>query len=127
MYRNSQKEILRRFCIFWDLKFDTNGGSKIDTVTEWEYSTIDLDEYVPEKEGYKFVGWYADEDLTKAIDKVYLTQDTTVYAKWEKIEEEVSEEPDETEEIKEPETISFKDVKEMIGSMMLFPMRWKMA
>ena len=97
---------------FWDLKFDTNGGSKIDTVTEWEYSTIDLDEYVPEKEGYKFVGWYADEDLTKKIDEVYLTQDTTVYAKWEKIAEEVPEEPDETEEIKETETISFKDVKE---------------
>ena len=97
---------------FWDLKFDTNGGSKIDTVTEWEYSTIDLDEYVPEKEGYKFVGWYADEDLTKEIDEVYLTEDTTVYAKWEKIEEEVPEEPEETEEIKEPETISFKDVKE---------------
>lgn len=97
---------------FWDLKFDTNGGSKIDTVTEWEYSTIDLDEYVPEKEGYKFVGWYADEDLTKKIDEVYLTEDTTVYAKWEKIKEEVPEEPEETEEIKEPETISFKDVKE---------------
>ena len=97
---------------FWDLKFDTNGGSKIDTVTEWEYSTIDLDEYVPEKEGYKFVGWYADKDLDKKIDEVYLTQDTTVYAKWEKIAEEVSEEPDETEEIKETETISFKDVKE---------------
>ena len=97
---------------FWDLKFDTNGGSKINTVTEWEYSTIDLDEYVPEKEGYKFVGWYADKDLDKKIDEVYLTKDTTVYAKWEKIEEEVSEEPDETEEIKETETISFKDVKE---------------
>ena len=55
---------------FWDLKFDTNGGSKIDTVTEWEYSTIDLDEYVPEKEGYKFVGWYADKDLDKKIDEV---------------------------------------------------------
>ncbi|MCI7657175.1 MAG: S-layer homology domain-containing protein [Clostridia bacterium] len=97
---------------FWDLKFDTNGGSKIDTVTEWEYSTIDLDEYVPKKEGYKFVGWYADEDLTKKIDEVYLTEDTTVYAKWEKIAEEVPEEPEETEEIKEPETISFLDVKE---------------
>ena len=97
---------------FWDLKFDTNGGSKIDTVTEWEYSTIDLDEYVPEKEGYKFVGWYADEDLTKKIDEVYLTQDTTVYAKWEKIEEEVSEEPEEVEETEETETISFLDVKE---------------
>ena len=97
---------------FWDLKFDTNGGSKIDTVTEWEYSTIDLDEYVPEKEGYKFVGWYADEDLTKKIDEVYLTQDTTVYAKWEKIAEEVSEEPEEVEKTEETETISFKDVKE---------------
>lgn len=97
---------------FWDLKFDTNGGSKIDTVTEWEYSTIDLDDYVPEKEGYKFVGWYADKDFDKKIDEVYLTQDTTVYAKWEKIAEEVPEEPDETEEIKETETISFKDVKE---------------
>ena len=97
---------------FWDLKFDTNGGSKIDTVTEWEYSTIDLDEYVPEKEGYKFVGWYVDKDFDKKIDEVYLTQDTTVYAKWEKIAEEVPEEPDETEEIKETETISFKDVKE---------------
>ena len=97
---------------FWDLKFDTNGGSDIDTVTEWEYSTIDLDEYVPEKEGYKFVGWYADKDFDKKIDEVYLTEDTTVYAKWEKMEEEVSEEPDETEEIKETETISFLDVKE---------------
>ena len=97
---------------FWDLKFDTNGGSKIDTVTEWEYSTIDLDEYVPEKEGYKFVGWYADEDLTKEIDEVYLTQDTTVYARWEKIEEEVPEESEEVEETEETETISFKDVKE---------------
>lgn len=33
--------------------------------------------YVPEKEGYKFAGWYAD----KKIDEVYLTEDTTVYAK----------------------------------------------
>ena len=97
---------------FWDLKFDTNGGSKINTVTEWEYSTIDLDEYVPEKEGYKFVGWYADKDLDKKIDEVYLTEDTTVYAKWEKIAEEVSEEPEEVEETEETETISFKDVKE---------------
>ena len=97
---------------FWDLKFDTNGGSDINTVTEWEYSTIDLDEYVPKKEGYKFVGWYADKDLTKKIDEVYLTEDTTVYAKWEKIAEEVPEEPEEVEETEETATISFKDVKE---------------
>ena len=97
---------------FWGLKFDTNGGSDIDTVTEWEYSTIDLDKYVPKKEGYKFVGWYADKDFHKKIDEVYLTEDTIVYAKWEKIAEEVPEEPEETEEIKEPVTIPFTDVKE---------------
>lgn len=109
---NWKKKSSGGYVFFWDLKFDTTGGSKIDTVTEWEYSTIDLDEYVPKKEGYKFVSWYADEDLTKKIDEVYLTKDTTVYAKWEKIEEEVPEEPEETEEIKEPETISFLDAKE---------------
>ena len=97
---------------FWGLKFDTNGGSDIDTVTEWEYSTIDLDKYVPKKEGYKFVGWYADKDFHKKIDEIYLTEDTIVYAKWEKIAEEVPEEPEETEEIKEPVTIPFTDVKE---------------
>lgn len=112
IYAKEKKNSSGGSVFFWDLKFDTNGGSKIDTVTEWEYSTIDLDEYVPEKEGYKFVGWYADEDLTKKIDEVYLTQDTTVYAKWEKIEEEVPEEPEEVEETEETETISFKDVKE---------------
>lgn len=97
---------------FWDLKFDTNGGSTIYTITEWEYSTIDLDEYVPEKEGYKFAGWYADKDLTKKVDEVYLTEDTTVYAKWEKIAEEVPEETEEVEETEDTQTISFKDVKE---------------
>ena len=97
---------------YYFVTFDTNDGEDMDKLLKVEYSEISLEDYVPEKEGYKFVGWYADEDLTKKIDEVYLTQDTTVYAKWEKIEEEVSEEPDETEEIKEPETISFLDVKE---------------
>ena len=97
---------------YYFITFDTNGGKDMDKLLKVEYSEIDLEDYVPEKEGYKFVGWYADEALTKEIDEVYLTQDITVYAKWEKIEEEVTEEVEETEEIKEPETISFKDVKE---------------
>ena len=100
---------------YYFITFDTNGGEDMDKLLKVEYSEISLEDYVPEKEGYKFVGWYADEDLTKAIDEVYLTQDTTVYAKWEKIEEEVPEEPEEpeeVEEVEETETISFLDVKE---------------
>ncbi len=81
--------------------FDTNGGKDMDKLVKEEYTRIDLDDYVPEKEGYKFVGWYADEDMTKEIDEVYLTKNITVYAKWEKIEE----------GIKTPETTSFTDVQ----------------
>lgn len=82
---------------FWNLTFDTNGGSKIDTITEWEYTTIDLDDYIPERDGYRFVGWYADEELTEAIDEVYLLEDTTVYAKWERILSEDNQDEEETE------------------------------
>ncbi len=104
---------------YYFVTFNTNGGEDMDKELKEEYTGIDLDDYVPEREGYKFVGWYADEDLTKKIEEVYLTKDTTIYAKWEKIEEEDTENSDEhneTEEItgesEENETVSFTDVKE---------------
>lgn len=38
----------------------------------------------PKKEGYKFVGWYADEALTVEYNfKQLATSDITLYAKWE--------------------------------------------
>ena len=60
--------------MFFDLKFDTNGGSHINTITEEEFTPIDLDEYTPKRDGYRFVGWYADEELTEAIDEVDYSQ-----------------------------------------------------
>lgn len=37
------------------------------------------------EEGYRFVGWFTDEELTKKISTEYIivSEDTTVYAKWE--------------------------------------------
>ena len=53
----------------------------------------------PEKDGYSFKGWYADEALTKEFDfSSEITADTTAYAKWEKDAEpepEPEPEPDE--------------------------------
>ena len=92
----------------YNLRFDTNGGDTMSTIVKKVNTTIDLDEYVPTREGYKFVGWYADEDLTKPIDEITLTQSTTIYAKWEKIEEEEQEETTEQEET----AVSFTDVRE---------------
>ena len=92
----------------YNLNFDTNGGEPMSTAVEQGNTSIDLDKYVPTREGYKFVGWYADEDLTKPIDEITLTQSTTIYAKWEKIEEEEQEETTEQEET----AVSFTDVRE---------------
>lgn len=64
------------------LTFNTNGGSAIKSVTEPENTVIDLTNYVPTKEGFKFAGWYADAALTQKMEKVILGKDTTVYAKW---------------------------------------------
>lgn len=42
----------------------------------------------PNKEGYKFIGWYSDDQKTKEFDfSQLINSNMTVYAKWEKIEE----------------------------------------
>lgn len=104
----------------YNLNFDANGGDSMSTTVEEGNIPIDLDQYVPTRNGYQFVGWYADEELTKPIDTITLTESAKIYAKWEKIEEEVEEEikeeieEEEQEETAEPEetAVSFTDVRE---------------
>ena len=64
------------------LTFDTDGGSKIDSVTGASGAVISLEKYVPVKEGYEFAGWYSDKGLTTKVTQVTLNGNTTVYAKW---------------------------------------------
>ena len=71
------------------LTFDTNGGSSINSVTENYGKTIVLADYTPKRNGYKFVGWYKDKELSEKIEYAVLDYDMTVYAKWQKIEETV--------------------------------------
>ena len=72
---------------YYTLTFDTNGGSEIRSIRRAEYTTIDLTDYTPTREGYEFTGWYADEALTEKITSIRLTRNTTVYAGWEEIKE----------------------------------------
>ena len=72
---------------YYRLTFDTNGGSEISSIRRAEYTTIDLTDYTPTREGYEFTGWYADEALTEKITSIRLTRNTTVYAGWEEIKE----------------------------------------
>lgn len=42
-----------------------------------------LDNYIPEREGYVFEGWYKEPEFTNEFDvNAPITQDTTIYAKW---------------------------------------------
>ncbi|MDD6284707.1 MAG: InlB B-repeat-containing protein [Firmicutes bacterium] len=67
------------------VKFDTDGGSHIESVKVMHSQTVDIEEE-PIKEGYIFTGWYTDRDCTEIFD---IKTDTvmnsmTLYAGWEK-------------------------------------------
>ncbi len=70
----------------YTITFETNGGNKIDSVSQEENKTVDLSKYITEKEGYKFTGWHSDKELKNKIDSIKVTKDVTVYAGWEKNE-----------------------------------------
>ena len=66
----------------YTLTFQTNGGSRISSISGSYRRTIDLSDYTPTRTGYSFDGWYANESLSRSITQVRLTGDTTVYAGW---------------------------------------------
>ena len=66
------------------IKFDTNGGSKIDDMIVVKGETLKLPQN-PTKEGYKFKTW-VDKNETPIYDEALLSEDTTLKAVWEKVE-----------------------------------------
>lgn len=64
------------------IKFETNGGSKIDSV-KVERKGILAEPVAPTKEGFDFAGWYTDKELTQKYDfSQEVTKSFTLYAKW---------------------------------------------
>jgi uncharacterized repeat protein (TIGR02543 family) len=66
----------------YTLNFETNGGSKISSISKDSGSTLDLASYKPTRDGYDFDGWCSDQALTEKVTSVKLTKNATVYAKW---------------------------------------------
>ncbi len=63
--------------------FETNGGNDIQSITVSGKAEVPQPED-PIKEGFDFVGWYADEDLTEEFSfNSPISSDLTIYAKWE--------------------------------------------
>ena len=67
----------------FDITFENNGhGEQIPTITD-KYILPDVLPTLTE-EGYKFIGWYYDQALTKVADSNdILKSNVTLYAKWE--------------------------------------------
>lgn len=64
------------------IKFDTNGGSKIEDIIIVKGETLKLPQN-PTKAGYKFVTW-EDKNGTSIYNEALLSESMTLYAVWEK-------------------------------------------
>lgn len=65
----------------YQVSFVSNGGTPVEPIVT---SKIE-DEPKTSREGYTFLGWYFDESFSsKAIFPLEITEDITLYAKWEK-------------------------------------------
>ncbi len=67
---------------------DAVDGNTIQSISVENDGTVTLPSN-PSKEGFKFLGWYSDED-TEFTAETHVTADMTVYAKWENIIEAVN-------------------------------------
>ncbi len=69
--------------LIFTINFESNGGSEVASFTA-EDGDIIVAPTIPTREGYTFVGWYIDKDLTKLWDfsKDVVSGTITLYAKW---------------------------------------------
>lgn len=66
----------------WTVTFETNGGKAIESKNVEKGKTV-TKPADPIKEGYKFLGWYVDEELTTEFDFTSTVEDNiTLWAKW---------------------------------------------
>ena len=67
---------------YYSVNFVTNGGNSLSSITVREGTVINLNNYMPARDGYSFVGWYSDSALKNRVYSITIDDDTTVYAGW---------------------------------------------
>ena len=66
----------------YTVQFDSNGGSAVAQTTV-DYGTMLSEPGNPTNEGYHFMGWFEDSDLTQPVAwPLEITQNLTLYAQW---------------------------------------------
>ena len=68
------------------VSFNTNGGTEILDQVNIESGSLATTPTNPTKNGYTFVGWYKNSDLTAVFDfNTPITSNITLYAKWNEV------------------------------------------
>ena len=63
--------------------FASDGGTYIRPLEMETGTMLNLDEYIPVKDGYIFDGWYSDpRTKIERVKEITLNENTVVYAKW---------------------------------------------
>lgn len=63
--------------------FASDGGTYIRPLEMETGTVLNLDEYIPVKNGYIFDGWYSDpRTKIERVNEITLNENTVVYAKW---------------------------------------------
>lgn len=71
----------------YDIEFNSNGGTQVTTINQ-DYGTTLAEPNEPTKEGYNFVSWCLDSNLTQEVVwPIDIEEDQTLYAKWNEIVE----------------------------------------
>ncbi|WP_411355194.1 S-layer homology domain-containing protein [Peptoniphilus harei] len=84
---NKDYVVTAKWVKLFKIKLDLDGGKGLDVTYTEDGSQLSRPSK-PIKDNHKFLGWYTDAEKTKEynFDNV-VTKDMTLYAKWEKIEE----------------------------------------
>ncbi len=69
----------------YNISYVLDGGTNSKDNPEKYEKGVGANLYAAEKEGYVFIGWFLDEDLTEGVTKISrdMTGDITLYAYWE--------------------------------------------
>ena len=82
----------RKFLYLCKVTFDAKGGSLTDYAEVPVYKTEKITDtkaneltviHDPTRAGYKFTGWYTDDDQLFKVDETAITEDITLHAGWE--------------------------------------------
>jgi len=75
----------------YGVSFNSNGGTTFNSESVEHGNTIDIDNYIPTKEGHIFAGWFTDENFITPYDEnTQIKDNLTLYAKWNSIEVKIS-------------------------------------